>query len=298
MFGRSLSIGVAASRTAARMLACAACMVAANSGAADDFTVTVRADGSFDPPTLQIHDGATVTWSFADRPGTTILPVEDPAAARATPVAVRSCAYKPYDPADPNDFTGPMPRAQSGMFTLGPDGPAADSPGFEIVDADACASCEVTVGDQCLCATGENHATMDWTWAQPDITGVLIRLRWNEVQPTCPHRFDFSALDREIGKAVRNGKLYSLSIKAGRRGTPDWLFDGGLANNCTPDLRRTSRTAARSSRRAPAGRRWTSADRPTEPTATTTGSCSRPWPSTSRTATTGTARSPTSSRPA
>ena len=172
-----------------------------------------------------------------------------------------------------------MPRAQSGIFTLGPDGPAEDAPGFEIVDADACARCEVTAGDQCLCATGET-TTPPWTGLgpQPDITGVLIRLRWNDIQPRCPHQFDFSDLDREIDKAVRNGKLYSLSIKAGHRGTPDWLFDGGLANNCpAPDLR-VQTLHFQDARRRPRAGRLRNGDgprrtRPTRSTATTTGFC-------------------------
>lgn len=32
-----------------------------------------------------------------------------------------------YNPADPNDFTGPLPFAPSGIFTLGPFGP-----GFQV----------------------------------------------------------------------------------------------------------------------------------------------------------------------
>ncbi|HKO55081.1 MAG TPA: hypothetical protein VJ276_04335, partial [Thermoanaerobaculia bacterium] len=40
--------------------------------------------------------------------------------------------------------------------------------------------------------------------------------------------FDFTTLDREVDKAVKNGKVYSLGIKAGDDGTPAWLFTNGV----------------------------------------------------------------------
>ena len=45
---------------------------------------------------------------------------------------------------------------------------------------------------------------------------------------TADASFDFTILDREVGKAVKNGKLYSLAIKAGDDGTPAWLFTNGV----------------------------------------------------------------------
>ncbi|HXF04720.1 MAG TPA: hypothetical protein VNM72_04810 [Blastocatellia bacterium] len=186
-------------------------------------TVTVNADGSFSPQVISIHDGDTVEWILNDRTDT-IIPVN-----LIEPLSAICSAYKPYDPADPNEFTGPMPRAPSGIFTLGPDGP-----GFVIeTKDDPNASCDydrspASVGNQYLCETGEPYATMDWTWQNPNITGVFIRLRWNEVH-LGPGVFDWTAMDREIEKAVRNGKMYILSFKAGSKGTPEWIFDPAIA---------------------------------------------------------------------
>lgn len=186
-------------------------------------TVTVNPDGSFSPRRIQIHDGDTVEWRFHDRTDA-INPVDS-----SGPPANLWSAYKPYDPADPNEFTGPMPRAASGIFTLGPDGPGLIT---ETLDARNPA-CDYNrapdkVGNQYLCNTGEPYATMDWTWQNPNFTGVFIRLRWDEVNPG-PGVYDWTALDREIEKAVRNGKLYSLSFKAGSSGTPQWIFDPAIA---------------------------------------------------------------------
>ena len=78
-------------------------------------TVTVNADGSFSPSELVISSGDTVRWQFNERTDT-IIPVEV-----IESDAVLSSAYKPYDPTGAHEFTGPMPRAASGIFTLGPD---------------------------------------------------------------------------------------------------------------------------------------------------------------------------------
>jgi hypothetical protein len=185
--------------------------------------VMVNPDGSFSPSRVQIRDGDTVEWRFHDRTDA-IIPVDS-----SGQFSSLCSAYKPYDPADPNEFTGPLPRAASGIFTLGPDGP-----GSTIETAGAPNStCDYNqapdkVGRQYLCNTGELYATMDWTWQNPNFTGVFIRLRWDEVNPG-PGVYDWTAMDREIEKAVRNGKLYSLSFKAGSKGTPQWIFDPAIA---------------------------------------------------------------------
>ena len=172
-------------------------------------TVLVNADGSFEPKWTYIHDGDMVKWQFSARTDA-IIPVNP-----IDSLTVSCSAYKPYDPTDPNELTEPMPRAASGISTLG-----ADGPGFVIETLGARgASCNYyqaldKVGNQYLCNTGEPYATMDWTWQNPNLTGVFIRLRWDEVNPG-PGGYDWTAMDREIEKAIRNGKLYSLSFKAG-----------------------------------------------------------------------------------
>jgi hypothetical protein len=182
----------------------------------------VNSDGSFSPTRLFIHDGDTVEWRFNDRTDT-IIPVDS---TGSTPFCT---SYKPYDPSDPNEFTGPLPRAASGIFTLGPDGA-----GF-VIDSLSSPnpSCNPNnsaawIGDQFLCDSGEPFASMDWTWQNPNITGVFIRLRWKTVHGG-PGIFDWTVMDREIEKAVLNGKMYSLSFKAGSKGTPDWIFDPTIA---------------------------------------------------------------------
>jgi hypothetical protein len=186
-------------------------------------TVTVNADGSFSPRQIQIHDGDAVEWKLHDRTDT-IIPVNS-----GDSLNLSCSAYKPYDPADPNEFTGPMARAASGIFTLGPDGPGyvITTQGIPNPSCDERSS-PAKVGNQYLCETGLPYATMDWTWENPNLTGVYIRLRWDEVQ-LGPGVFDWTAMDREIERAVRNGKLYSLSFKAGSKGTPQWIFDPAIA---------------------------------------------------------------------
>ena len=184
--------------------------------------VTVNPDGSFYPSWTYINSGDTVEWHFSDR-SDTIIPV-----IWNGPGADLCSAYHHYNEDNPNEFTGPMPRAASGIFTLSPDGP-----GYVMESRDdPNASCNerqsaMIAADQMLCATGPEYATMDWTWQQPDITGVFIRLRWNEVH-LGPGLFDWTVLDEQIDKAVQNGKLYSLSFKGGAHGTPEWIFDAAV----------------------------------------------------------------------
>ncbi len=179
--------------------------------------VVVNADGSFTPPVVQIRDGETVEWVLSDRTDSIVPASERTHGPGACPLP------QPYDPADPNDFTGPLPLAPSGIFTLSP-----LANGFR-VEQGGCATGnpQAVAGDNYLCAAGDPQATMDFTWESPSVTGVFIRLEWDKLQllpGTADASFDFSVLDREIEKAVRNGKLYSLGIKAGREGTPDWIF--------------------------------------------------------------------------
>ena len=68
--------------------------------------VVVAADGTFAPASLRVRDGDTVEWTFADR--------------RDAIVRGDSCdAPAAYDPSLPNELTGPMPLAASGVFVLG-----------------------------------------------------------------------------------------------------------------------------------------------------------------------------------
>lgn len=185
--------------------------------AAVEVNVTVKPDGSFDPQWVRIRDGDTVAWRFPIPglpPGTigktattrAIIPVRPALRPQQVPSMDICTDYKPYDPGDPNEFTGPMPQAASGIFALGPDGPGFE----EKFGESACNVCEANetlqalvgtgAGTRCLCETGKPYATMKETWEDPEITGVFIRLRWRDVH-TGPGQFNWEVLDREIGRA-------------------------------------------------------------------------------------------------
>ena len=147
--------------------------------------VTVNADGSFNPARLEIFSGDTVVWRFHRRTDT-IIPINPGADGNF-------CTnYPPYNPANPNEFTGPMPRAVSGIFALSPE----ELP----------------------------YVTRDATWRDTNLTGVFIRLRWDDAH-LGTNQFRWDEMDAVIGKAVANGKVYSLGFKAGVRGTPQWIFN-------------------------------------------------------------------------
>jgi hypothetical protein len=213
----------------------------ASSSPAATRTVQVNADGTFTPKYVFIHDGETVEWRLSN-PTHSIIPIDPEGASDIC------SAYKPYHPRGVNEFTGPMPRAASGIFTLGPDGSGfVVKSGAEQCSARECKAASVGAGatTQCLCQTGESAATMGSTWGDPDITGVFIRLRWKDVH-TGPGQFDWTAMDREITKAVQNGKLYSLAFKAGHFGTPEWIFNPLLSPH--PRLSRLAPQPARALR--------------------------------------------------
>ena len=167
------------------------------------------------------------------------------------------------------DAAGPV-----GHLHPGPDGPPTP-PGSRSWTP-RLRQCEVTAGDQCLCATGElRHHGLDLGPARHHRRADPAALERHPADLPAPVRL-LRPRPRDRQGGAKRQALQPV-VKAGRRGTPDWLFDGGLANNCPaepqgaeaalPGRRRRPRL------RAPADRRWTSADRPTRPTATTTGCC-------------------------
>jgi hypothetical protein len=190
--------------------------------AATTHIVNVNADGSFSPPVVQIASGDSVQWNLRG-PSDSIIPIN----WNGTTAGYCS-TVKPFSA---KDFAGPMPVAASGIFALGPvtNGFAAEP------TAGVCASGgtpKASAAGQMLCRGGlaTYGATMDATWQDPALTGVFIRLLWKDVQTapgTADASFDFTILDRELNKAVKNGKIYSLGIKAGDDGTPSWLFTTG-----------------------------------------------------------------------
>jgi len=187
--------------------------------------VKVNPDGTFSPQVVYIASGDTVEWTLSSS-GDSIIPVNWDG------VSAGVCSMvKPYAAGDPNELTGPMPQAVSGVFTLSP----LES-GFVVEPlSSVCPSGAppaAVAGGEMLCRGNTPlGATLDSTWQDPSLTGVFIRLLWKDIQiapGTADSSFDFSILDREVGKAVKNGKVYNLAIKAADDGTPAWLFTNGV----------------------------------------------------------------------
>ena len=59
---------------------------------------------------------------------------------------------------------------------------------------------------------------------QPFVAGGAIRISWNTLEPS-ENVYDWSFLDNEITTAQNTGKKVSISVFAGSRGTPAWLWN-------------------------------------------------------------------------
>jgi hypothetical protein len=149
--------------------------------------IIVNTNGAFTPARVDIFSGDTVVWQFPSR-NDNIVPVNfDPSPA------VLGTNFRAYVTTDTNEFTGPMPRAASGIYSLSPE----DAP----------------------------NASQPATWRDTNIVGVFIRPRWNDAH-LGTNRFNWADIDREMDNAVTNGKVFSLGFKAGSSGTPQWIFSG------------------------------------------------------------------------
>ncbi|MGH6913864.1 MAG: beta-galactosidase [Geminicoccales bacterium] len=199
-------------------------------------------------------------------------------------------AYLPYDPDDPNEFTGPMPRVPSGIFALGP-----TEAGFAVyASGDPTAPCDETrapaANGKLLCpGAGPPNAPLQEILDSDAIVGVLLRFEWDEIE-TAPGVYDWSVLDTEVDRVAKAGKYYSLAFKAAKAGTPDWLFtDLGLSELRLQDGAVMAAVAV--------SRCHWETPRPLC-TASATGCSSPQWRSICNRIPPGTERSRTSSRPA
>ncbi|HKO55411.1 MAG TPA: hypothetical protein VJ276_05995, partial [Thermoanaerobaculia bacterium] len=152
--------------------------------AAATHVVKVNPDGSFSPSVVYIAGGDTVEWTLSG-PGDSIIPVNwDGGSGFCS-------AVRPYSAVDPNEFTGPMPKAVSGIFTLSP----LESGSTVEPLRSLCTSGQRPVavaGSEMLCrGAAPVGATMDSTWQDPSLTGVFIRLLWKDIQ-TAPGTADSS----------------------------------------------------------------------------------------------------------
>lgn len=212
-------------------------VTAAATGQLPDVVITMDAAGNFSPQHVFVADGQAVKWVLYDR--------KTDAVARALNVTWPAvCASPATYTTGPNELTGPMRRAQSGVFTLNP-----NKYGYAVKQAAEMTFvapnylCPVTGQIQnigipldptnpsvgpFLCEQSGDPAyyqkTLDTeTWGSSAITGVFIRLHWKDVH-TARGVFDWSTLDREILQAVAKNKLYSIAVQAGENGTPDWMY--------------------------------------------------------------------------
>ncbi len=177
-------------------------------------TVRVNPDGTFSPQVTYAKSGDTVRWDGLTRTDSVV------AVNGAGGYPAMCTAREPFSA---GSLTGPASFAPSGVFTLSP----LDK-GFAETTAAGCPGGlpPTSVGDngKRLCvAGGAYEETMPSTWASPNTTGVFIRLLWRDVNPRAGV-YDFTVLQRELEQAVKNGKVFSLGIKAGSDGTPDWIF--------------------------------------------------------------------------
>lgn len=174
--------------------------------------VQVNPDGSFTPASVQVEVGQTVAWVLSDRYRDSVAPL------KGAPGKASCRAIAPYE-GGPDDPTGPMPRNASGLFVLNAEeeGLVSSRPQAPFGKGPVPA----------LEPKGLRGAVMDHHWASDAATGAYLRLRWDRIEPR-RGVYDWGELDREVAKAVAAGKLYSVSVKAGKHGTPPWIFDEGV----------------------------------------------------------------------
>ena len=130
-----------------------------SAAAATTVIVTVNANGTFTPARVDLYTGDTVEWRFASR-SDSIVPVNLDAAGQPDVVN-----YKPYVASDPNEFTGPLPHAVSGIYALSPE----ERP----------------------------YVTQTATWQSANLAGVFIRPRWDDVH-LGPGQYFWNEIDAEI----------------------------------------------------------------------------------------------------
>ena len=199
--------------------------------------MTVNDDGTFTPSAVTVSVGDTVIWEGLDDEDA-IVRIEAPfGAADVCGVADDDLDHF-YDPSDPDEFTGPMRKGVPGVFVRGPlylgDRQVLATEDCECeFDPFPCTPLEVTsardeIRYKYCTAESAFNATMMETWGNPDITGVMITMDWETLQPDYVNGDDdffWDYLDREMDRAVEAGKPFALAIRAGFKGNPLWLFD-------------------------------------------------------------------------
>ncbi len=178
--------------------------------------IRVAADGSLSPRELEIQRGETVTFELASH--------RDSVVRTRAPSKPGTCG-EPV-PWTPETLAAPSGLAPGGLYVLSP---FLGEPGLEVVARGACQRGDIAAvqGDQVLCSSGPKGRLLQETLDNPAIAGIHVRLDWDQIQPG-PDRYDFSAVAAELDRIVASGKRFALSVRAGKDGTPDWIFSAGV----------------------------------------------------------------------
>jgi plastocyanin len=144
------------------------------------YVVKVNPDGTFTPQVVYIKSGDTVRWEQLGRTDS-IVTVDG---SQGYPAMCSS--RKPYNPAAPNEFTGPNPFAPSGVFTL-----SQLDRGF----IEATGRCPANVpplatGDNglLLCPGGNYEETLDSTWRSPNARRIRFQRSSTRDREGCEER--------------------------------------------------------------------------------------------------------------
>jgi plastocyanin len=199
-------------------------------------SITVNADGTFSPSSVTIQAGEKIQWTTMSATDA-IVQIADPALFPSSdPCGIAdSDLDHAFAAHDANEFTGPSRQGVSGIFVLGQNGPglvqrlASESCACESAPV-PCTPTEVAAldGNTYKLCPGEGAVSqmLDATWDNPDVTGVILRLNWSDIQVDNNGTIEFfwDDIDREMDRAVASGKLFTLDVRAAKEGTPTWIF--------------------------------------------------------------------------
>jgi hypothetical protein len=66
----------------------------------------------------------------------------------------------------------------------------------------------------------------DKSWINPNITGVIVRTWWANIQPNAPGEYDWSYIDEGVTLAQKYNKKIAITIVAGIH-SPGWIYTKG-----------------------------------------------------------------------
>ncbi|MCP3138168.1 hypothetical protein [Pyxidicoccus xibeiensis] len=228
-------------------------------------TIKVNLDGTFDPPTLDINEGEAVLWVREDGvPFSTtdaIARIGEPGPAHTREQLCGTVAGGPSEAegAPEENLSGPTRLGLSGIHVLGPQGYGYIETSHPDPDADCNTVLnpanlpEVRYVDErsewrpptnhLLCTKEVLDRHGEWVpaadptqggisqvvqsvWDNPDIDGVVLRIRWKDLQHYDGSSVvtDWGPVDQAFREALKRGKMVSINIHAGED-TPPFIFN-------------------------------------------------------------------------